>query len=112
MFGLISAKVYVVVAIITAGLLYAIDYFDKGEAAVGWLNSQMAQASGTGIGRALSGLVAKPLIYAIDGPIGAVLGGLLWPLLIVWLLLLIVLLAFTLLSGGVGQAGCAASASC
>jgi hypothetical protein len=112
MFGLINARVYAVIAVITAAILYAIDYFDKNEAAVGWLTDQMTAASGSGLGRAISGLIVKPLIFTMDGPVGAILGGLLWPLLLVWFVLLLLVLSFAFIAPGVGQARCAASAGC
>jgi hypothetical protein len=112
MFGLIDAKVYTVISLITAALLYAIEFFDKGEVAVGWLQAQEVAASGSGLGRAIAGLIARPLIFAIDGPIGAVLGGLMWPVLLLWLILLILLLAFAFIAPGIFKARCAAAAGC
>jgi hypothetical protein len=112
MFGLIDAKVYAVISVITAALLYAIEFFDKGEAAKTWLQAQMAAASGSGLGSAIAGFIAQPLIFVIDGPIGAVLGGLLWPVLMVWLILLMLLLAFAFIAPGIFKAKCTASAGC
>ncbi|MDQ7027402.1 MAG: hypothetical protein Q9P44_17800 [Anaerolineae bacterium] len=112
MFGLISGKVYVFIALITSALLYAVEFFDKNEVVVNWLNEQMTRASGSGLGRAASGFIAKPLIFAIDDPVGAVLGGLLWPFLILWLLFLVLLLTFSFIAPGIFKARCAASADC
>lgn len=112
MFGLINGRVYVVIAVITSGLLYAIEFFDKNDVTVNWLNSQMTQAAGSGLGRAASGLIAKPLIFAIDGPAGAILGGLLWPVLLLWMLLLLLLLSFSFIAPGIFKARCTASVDC
>ena len=112
MFGLIDAKVYAVLSLITAAILYAIEYFDKGEVAKTWLQAQMGAASGSGLGSAIAGFIAQPLIFVIDGPLGAVLGGLLWPLVLVWLILLMLLLAFAFIAPGIFKARCAAAAGC
>ena len=112
MLGLINARVYAVIGLLTAAILYAIEYFDKNEVAVTWLRDQEIAASGSGLGRAIAGLIARPLIYAIDGPIGAFLGGLLWPVLLVWLILLVVLLAFAFIAPGIFKARCTAAAGC
>ena len=112
MFGLIDAKAYAVIGLITSALLAAINFFDKNEVAVNWLQAQQAAASGSGLGEAISGLIAVPLIFAIDNPIGIFLGGLLWPVLLLWLILLMVLLAFAFIAPGIFKARCTAAAGC
>jgi hypothetical protein len=112
MLGVIDTKVYVVIGLITAALLLAVNYFDKGEVAVGWLQQQELAASGSGLGRAVAGLIARPLMFALDNPAGAILGGLLWPVLLLWLVLLVLLLAFAFIAPGIFKARCTASAGC
>ena len=112
MLGLIDTKVYLAVGLITAALLFAIDFFDKNEAVVGFLRDQATRAQGSGLGTAVANFIVRPLIFAVDGPVGAVLGGLLWPVLLLWLLLLVVLLAFGFLAPGIFRANCSFNASC
>ena len=67
-----NAKIYVVVGIITSLLLYAIEFFDRNEVVKAWLTAQENKAAAFGLGRAVAGFIVRPVIYMIDGPIGAV----------------------------------------
>jgi len=112
MFGLIDGKVYAFLSLITTAILYAIDSFDKQEVVRTFLVQQAYYAQGSGLGHAAANLIVQPLIFAVDNPFGAILGGLLWPLLVVWLLLLLLLLGFAIIAPGVFRAKCTISTAC
>lgn len=104
MFGLIDAKVYAFISLITAALLAAINFFDQSEVARTFLESQAAQAQGSGLGSAVANFVVRPLIFAMDNPAGHIIAGLLWPVLVLWLLLLVLLLTFAFIAPGIFRA--------
>jgi hypothetical protein len=112
MFGIINTKVYLFFSFITTVLLYAIDTFDKQEIVKTWVLHQSVRAQAAGMAAALANFIVRPLAYAVDNPIGAVVGGILWPVLFAWFLLLIVLLAFTLIVPGLATALCTADSGC
>jgi hypothetical protein len=112
MFGIINTKVYMLFTILTTLLLYAIDFFDKHEIVKTYLLSQGSLAQSAGFHWAGANLIVRPLVYAIDNPIGAVVGGILWPVLFVWILLLFVLMTFAVIAPGVKTGLCVADAGC
>jgi hypothetical protein len=112
MFGFVDAKVYAFVALITTGLLWLINFLDKGEFVKGFLLGQATRAAGSGFGSAMTNFVVRPLVFAVDNWIGAAIAGVLWPLMIVWLLLLVLLLAFAFIAPGVFTARCSFSVTC
>ena len=112
MFGLITPKVYAFVALCTSAMLYGINWLDRNEALVGFLNKQVTRASTSGLGSAIAKLIVKPMIFAVDTPAGAVVGGLLWPMALLWLLLFVLLMMFSFLAPAMGKARCGFSADC
>jgi hypothetical protein len=112
MFGIINTRVYMFFMLITTIMLYAIEMFDKHEVVKTWLLHQSVRAQAAGMGAAVANLIVKPMVYAVDSPIGAVVGGILWPILFVWLILLVVLMAFTVIVPGIVTALCTADSGC
>jgi hypothetical protein len=60
----------------------------------------------------VANFIVRPLIFAIDGPVGAILGGLLWPMVLAWLILLVLLLIFAIIGPGVTTTTCSISSGC
>ena len=112
MFGIINTKVYMFLTLITTALLYAIDFFDKQEVVKTFLLAQGSTAQAAGFYRAGANLIVRPIVYAIDNPIGAILGGILWPVLFVWILLLVVLMTFAVIAPGFKTGLCVADSGC
>jgi hypothetical protein len=112
MFGIINTRVYMFFTLITTIVLHMMNVFDKNEVLTSWLLHQSIRAQAAGMGAAVANLVVRPLAYAVDSPIGAVVGGILWPVLFVWLILLVVLMAFTIIVPGIVTALCAADSNC
>lgn len=112
MFGIIDTKVYLVLSFITTIMLYTIDMFDKNEVVKTFLLDQGNQAQMAGLASSAANLIVRPLIYAIDNPIGAVVGGILWPILFIWILLLVVLMTFVVIAPGFKVGLCVADSGC
>ena len=112
MFGIINTRIYMFFTLVTSFALYAIDVLDKNEVIKEWLLYQSVRAQAAGMGTAIANLIVRPLAYAVDNPIGAVVGGILWPMLFLWLILLIVLMAYTVLVPGIATALCTADSGC
>ena len=112
MFGIINTRVYMFFCLITSIALHAMDVLDKNEVVKEWLLHQSVRAQGAGMGAAIANFIVLPLAYAVDNPIGAVVGGILWPVLFLWFMLLVVLMAYTVIVPGVAAGMCTADAGC
>lgn len=112
MLTLITPKVYAFIAVVTSGILYGIDWLDRNEAFVGFLERQITRAATSGLGPSIGKLIIKPMIFAIDGPAGAITAGLLWPLALLWLLLFVLMLMFSIMAPAIGKATCGFSSNC
>ena len=106
MFSLISFRSYMVIAAFTAALLAAITQFASAPVA-GFFRSVQSDAIRTGLPRAAADFIAEPIILAVTEPVAAVVAGLLWPFLILWFLLLVLLVVFAFMAPLITQARCA-----
>lgn len=86
-----SMRVYVLVAFFFGAMLFAISTFLDAEI-LNWIRGQQAQATAVGQ-RAIGVIITEPVIFVIgERPLGPIIGGLLWPLVIVWIVLIPLLL--------------------
>lgn len=84
-----SLRTYFLIAIIVGVLLYVIGMFFSADI-VNWANRQQARANSAGQS-AIGTVVMEPIKFAVGGSeVGAVVGGLLWPAVPIWLLLILV----------------------
>ncbi len=106
MFSLISFRVYLLIAAFTAAVLVAITEFTSGSVA-GFFRSVQNDAIQTGLPRAAADFIAEPIILAVTDPIAAVIAGALWPFLLLWFFLLVILVVFAFMAPLITQARCA-----
>jgi hypothetical protein len=103
MFTLLSAKNYVIIAIFFAVILYVIQ-LTVGEDFANWAEDQQPKAAVSGsVVNAYGTVVTEAIIFVMtQNIVGAVVGGLMWPFVILWLILTPLLLV---LISGVNVAG-------
>lgn len=102
MLGAISARVYIIIAVITAGSLYAVQLFDQNEFAAGFIQDQASSASSV-LPNAIVQLIAGPMEWAFTSPIGAIMAGLFWPLGFLWIFLFVVMQVFAFIAPGLSN---------
>lgn len=104
--GILNLRNYLVISAIVAALLYVLQGL-AGQTFVTALISLNRAAKATGLIPVLADMVTEPLRAVLTpGSVpGAIAGGLMWPLLGVWCLLVFVLVFYSLLASGLGRAG-------
>ena len=105
MLTMISFRVYVVIGFFTSALFFAITEFAS-EPVAGFFRGMRSDAIRGGLPRAAADFIAEPFILAATDPLVAVAAGVVWPLLLVWLFLLVLLVLFAFLSPLLTQARC------
>ena len=86
--GIISYRVYFLVAIVVAIITYLMALFG-GDSLVRFFMQIQNNALSNGISDALVTLFVGPFIFVFSNPLpGAVIAGFFWPLILVWLVLL------------------------
>lgn len=105
MFGTISIKNYLLIAV-AVGLAFGIINALAAAPLSGFISELRAMAVAGGLPVALADIVAEPLLLLINGGVvGAVVAGAFWPLVLLWLFLLLVLMVLAFLLPGARQAG-------
>lgn len=101
--GFLNFRAYLAVGVVTGVLLYALGTLIGSDVAT-FINSFRADAISAGIGRNIAGLVADPLIWVFSGePLAAILGGLLWPVVLGWFILFVLFVIISFILAGVNQ---------
>ena len=96
-----SFRIYLLIALVIGGLVYLTSLF-FGDEIIAWANREMIRANSAGV-NAVGTIVMEPIRFVMhQGALGAVLAGLLWPAVPLWLLLILVHLV---LVAGVQYAG-------
>lgn len=103
MIGIVNFRTYLFIGVGIGFACYVL-----GMVAGPMLNAQLTNvrwgAVNAGLAPVLADLITQPFIFAFSGDlVGAVVAGVLWPLAVVWIVLLVLALVFTLLGGGIGQ---------
>jgi len=103
--GLLSLRNYVIISVVVAAILYIIQLL-AGQTFVDALVSLNQSARSAGMAQVLADAMTEPVRIAVtpNSPLGAIVGGLLWPMLGLWLILLVFVVFFTVLGRGLGQA--------
>lgn len=104
MFSLITPRVYVFIALCTAGTLYLIGLLDSSRTIAGFIRAQTAIAARNGLGSAVSGFIGEPIALAFSDPTWAVIGGIAWPLALLWFVLFCFMLVFAFIAPSLGMA--------
>lgn len=100
--GIVSVRVYLLISVLTAGALYLVTLLDRSKVIAGFIRSQGASAAGSGLGSSVAGFVAEPLANVFSDPTWAIIGGFLWPLVLLWLLFLVAIMIFAYAGAGFG----------
>jgi hypothetical protein len=81
-----SMRTYLLIALVFGGILYLVHVF-FGPDIVNWAQSQRFQAQIRGQ-NAIGVIVMDPIIFVLGvSPWGAIVGGLAWPVVILWVIL-------------------------
>ena len=103
--SLLSLRNYLAVSAVVAIILYLIQLVGGAtfEKALVSLNSS---ARGAGMAQFLADAMTEPIRIVVtpNSPLAAILGGLLWPMLLLWLLLLVFVVFYSVLARGLGTA--------
>jgi hypothetical protein len=84
-------RTYLLIAVFFAAILYLINLFFASNI-VSWATTQQLRAQAAGQ-NAIGVIVTEPIIFvASNGPVGAIIGGLAWPAVIIWLIFIPLLL--------------------
>ncbi len=96
--GVMKWRTYFMIALGTGLMLYVISLFAGGTILTFLAQMRYSVDPSAGF---IADLVVVPLQFIFSDPVlGAIFGGLFWPILLVWVFLLLVLLVLVALSGG------------
>lgn len=102
MFGL-SMRAYIVIGVAVGVIIYLMGLV-AGEPIVQFFTEIRSNALANGISLAIATIIVDPFIFAFSNPLGAILAGLLWPLIIVWFVLLFLIIIIAAFSSGYNTA--------
>jgi len=98
MLGAINLRVYIGIGIVVGIIVYLIGLVG-GPQVVQFFTQIESTALANGVAPSITTLILGPFIFAFSEPLfGAIMAGLLWPLIVVWfvfLFLIIIISAFT-----------------
>lgn len=102
---LLNFRTYVVVGIGTTLVLYLVNFL-AGPGILNVLNDIQQRALQAGISSGIASFVMEPLkfIFQPDSLAGPALAGLLWPLGFLWLMLMILMIVFAVITPALNQA--------
>lgn len=101
---MINFRVYLIIAVVVGGICAAIAYFDT-NGAFASLFTSIGQEASPYIGNTLSNFVTQPLANVFSNIYWAVAAGFLWPLLIIWFLLFLLLLGASVFGPAISGVG-------
>jgi len=104
MFALISPRVYIGIGVCVGIVVYLIG-LAAGPDVIRFFTELQQNAIANGVAPVITEIVYGPFIFAFSQSIfGAIAAGLLWPLIIVWLVLLFLLLIISAFTAGFNSA--------
>jgi hypothetical protein len=99
--GVISFRVYIIIAITLFGLLFAVQLLGGSAGVANFFITVRAQAAGGGMSYTIANFIIGPIIWTFETQYyGPIVAGLAWPIAIVWLLLFIIVWMYSLLAPG------------
>lgn len=103
--GLASVRNYFIVSAVVALVLIGVQIL-FGEPFVNALISLNRSARGAGMAQVIADAITEPIRIVVtpNSPIPAIIGGFLWPLLLVWCLLAFALIFYSVLGRGLNTA--------
>ena len=104
MFGTMSTRSYIIIAVVCVIVFLLLGLIAKDGIAT-FVEQTRVDAIAAGLAPFLADAIAVPVRLAFSGEIlPAVIAGLLWPLVLLWVILLLVMLIFAFILPGVGAA--------
>ncbi len=104
LFGFLSLKTYILIGVVVGAIIYLIALV-AGPSAIQFFTQIESNALISGVSPAITTLIVGPFLFAFSQPIaGALIAAFLWPLIIVWFVLLFLLLILSAFSGGYNSA--------
>jgi|GEM_PF-6651643 len=99
LFGVISGRAYAVIAICVAAILGAIAYFDgmQGSGQLGSFFRDIAADARPFLGGTIADFIFQPFVLVFTNIYWAIGAGLLWPVIILWVIFFLVGLGATLI---------------
>jgi hypothetical protein len=99
--GVISGRVYLIIAIAIFAMLLAVQLLGGSAGMVDFLNTVKINAANAGLGATVADFVLVPIIWVFETQYyGPAVGGLLWPIAVVWLFLFVIVWIFSLIAPG------------
>lgn len=96
MFGVISFRVYLIVAICVAAVCSATVYFDTNQAFAGFFTRIGQEAERFGLSQTIADFVIQPIAFAFSDYYWAIAAGALWPLMVLWFIMFLFVLGVTI----------------
>ena len=102
--GLISYRAYFGIAIVVAIITYLIS-LAGGTALISFFTQIQNNALANGVATPITTIFVGPFLFVFGNPLpGAVIAGLFWPLIMVWLVFLVMIIIITAFSQGYNTA--------
>jgi hypothetical protein len=99
--GLISGRVYIIIALVMFAVLFSMQFFGAGDGVVSFLTQVKGTAANAGLGPIMANFIIGPVIWSFDTYIyGPLIAALAWPIAIVWLFLFTIVWMFSLIAPG------------
>ncbi len=103
--GLLSLRNYLIISAVVAGIIYLLQLV-AGTFLSNGMRSLNLAARGAGMAAALADAITEPIriVFTPNSPLGAIAGGVLWPMLALWIMLALAVFFFAILGRGFNQA--------
>ena len=102
--GIISFRVYLIIAFFVFLAVFAVQFFDGAPGAVSFLEGVRSTADRAGLGYTVANFILGPMIWSFDTYVyGPILVGLLWPVAAIWIFLFVIVWIFSLMAPGLSD---------
>lgn len=102
MLGVIDTKSYIIIAVVVAVILLGIQYVDGNDWLPGYIETQAFNAKNV-LPNSFVDIVSKPMIWAVNQPLGAIITGIFWPFGFVWLFFFVGMQIFAFIAPGLSN---------
>ena len=103
MFGVLNFRVYLIIGFFVGVICVATAYFDRGGATASFFTEIGANASRFGMPSTIANFIVQPIAFAFSDIYWAIAAGILWPLLVIWFILFIVLLVYSIIGPAITE---------
>lgn len=103
MFGVLNFRVYLIIAFFVGAICFATAYFDSNQTVASFFTEIGDTAAQFGLGNAIANVVVQPIAFAFSDIYWAIAAGVLWPLLVIWFILFLVVLGFSIFGPAIAE---------